>query len=165
MSDERRVDRVVTIAEAMAVNAGKTIPQMFSTTYDVKATYELFKHGEATVENLQSGHREKVLAELSNEGVYLLVEDTMAMSWSGPDPIAGLGALGDGQEGQQGFYVHTVLGLRWHAELICQEDQKRPPVEILGIAHQHYYVRQSKSKQEKEESSYQRKRRERESLR
>ncbi|MCA1606536.1 MAG: IS4 family transposase [Acidobacteria bacterium] len=165
MSDERRVDRVVTIAEAMAVNAGKTIPQMFSRTYDVKATYELFKHDEATVENLQSGHREKVLAELSNEGVYLLVEDTTTMSWSGHDPIAGLGAIGDGKEGHQGFYVHTVLGLRWHAELICQEDQKRPPVEILGIAHQHYYVRQSKSKQEKEESSYQRKRRERESLR
>jgi len=165
MSDERRVDRVVTIAEAMAVNAGKTIPQMFARTYDVKATYELFKHEEATVENLQSGHREKVLSELSQEGAYLLVEDTTAMSWSGQEPIAGLGSIGDGKEGQQGFYVHTVLGLRWHAELRCEEDIKRPPVDILGIAHQHYYVRQQKSDQEKKESSYQRKRHERESLR
>ncbi len=165
LSDERCVDRVVTIAEAMAVNAGKTIPQLFSRTYDVKATYELFKHDEATVENLQAGHREKVLSELSSEGVYLLVEDTTAMSWSGHDPIAGLGAIGDGKEGHQGFYVHTVMGLRWHAELMSIEDIKRPPVEILGIAHQHYYVRQPKSEQAKQASSYQRKRRTRESLR
>lgn len=165
MSDERRVDRVVTIAEAMAVNAGKTIPQMFSRTYDVKATYELFKHEEATVENLQSGHREKVVSELSQDGIYLLVEDTTAMSWSGHDPIAGLGAIGDGKAGQQGFYVHTVLGLRWHYELRCREEIKRPPVEVLGIAHQHYYVRQPKSQPARPESSYQRQRHERESMR
>ncbi len=165
LSDERRVDRVVTIAEAMAVNAGKTIPQMFARPYDVKATYELFKHEEATVENLQAGHWEKVWSELSQAGIYLLVEDTTAMSWSGNEPIAGLGAIGDGHAGQQGFYVHTVLGMRWHAEVLGGESERRPPVEILGIAHQHYYVRQPKSQPDQPESSSTRKRRARESMR
>jgi hypothetical protein len=32
MSDPRRVDRVVTIAEAMAASPGKTIPDMFAST-------------------------------------------------------------------------------------------------------------------------------------
>ena len=61
LSDERRVDRVVTIGEAMASNAGKTIPQMFASIYDVKAAYNLFKHEESTPENLQAGYQEKVL--------------------------------------------------------------------------------------------------------
>ncbi|MDQ3685617.1 MAG: hypothetical protein M3430_08440 [Acidobacteriota bacterium] len=105
------------------------------------------------------------MSELSRDAIYLLVEDTTAMSWTGHDPITGLGATGDSREGQQGFYVHTVLRLRWQAELLGEEDIKRPPVEILRLAHQHYYVRQQKSPSTREESSYQRKRHARESQR
>lgn len=162
LSDERRVDRVVTIGEAMASHAGKTIPQMFASIYDVKAAYNLFKHEEATPENLQAGHREKVLLAMSESGVYLLVEDTTAMSWSGNEPIIGLGPIGGGTEGLQGFLLHSVLAMRWTFELSETDDLKRPPVEILGIAHQKSFVRKKKSKRKKKETSYQRKRASRE---
>jgi len=145
LGDERRVDRVVTIGEAMAVNAGKTIPQMFASIYDVKAAYNLFKHEEATPENLQAGHREKVLSAMAESGVYLLVEDTTAMSWSGNEPITGLGPIGGGKAGLQGFFLHTVLGLRWELESFNKPDLKRPPVTIVGIAHQKFFVRKEKS--------------------
>ena len=39
LGDRRRTERLVKIAEAMAENPGASIPQMFSKTYDVKATY------------------------------------------------------------------------------------------------------------------------------
>ena len=90
MSDIRRIDRVVTIAEAMAASPGKSIPDMFASTYDVKATYGLFKHQEATPDNLQAGHRDLVKQQIQDQGVYLLIEDTTDMSWSDNKPIPGL---------------------------------------------------------------------------
>lgn len=158
LSDERRIERVVTIGEAMAVNAGQTIPQMFASTYDVKAAYNLFKHEESTAENLQAGHREKVKSAMTESGVYLLVEDTTAMSWSGNEPIPGLGPIGGGSAGLQGFFLHSVLAVGWQFESTEMEDVKRPPVKIIGISHQKSFVRKKKSEAKKKGSSYQRKR-------
>lgn len=165
LSDERRVDRVVTIGEAMAANAGQTIPQMFASVYDVKAAYNLFKHEEATPENLQAGHQEKVLSAMSEAGVYLLVEDTTTMSWSGNQPIAGLGPIGGGTVGLQGFFLHSVLAMRWKLESSDTENLKRPPVEILGISHQKFFVREKKSETVREKTRWKPKQRERESTR
>ena len=61
LTDIRRVARVKTIAEAMAIHPGRTIPQLCDSPYAVKATYNLFKHQEATPDNIQSGHRALVL--------------------------------------------------------------------------------------------------------
>ena len=72
LTDIRRVARVQTIAEAMAVHPGRSIPQLCDTPYGVKATYNLFKHEEATPENLPAGHRASVLAAMRQPGVYLL---------------------------------------------------------------------------------------------
>jgi hypothetical protein len=57
LTDIRRVARVQKIAEAMAVHPGRSIPQLCRSPYAVKATYNLFKHEEATPENIQAGHR------------------------------------------------------------------------------------------------------------
>lgn len=44
LSDVRLVRRVVTIAEAMATQPGRSIPLLFATPYGVKAAYNLFRH-------------------------------------------------------------------------------------------------------------------------
>jgi hypothetical protein len=84
LTDIRRVARVKTIAEAMAVHPGRSIPQLCDSPYAVKATYNLFKHEEATPENLQAGHRALVLEAMRQPGVegvadlliwYSLLED------------------------------------------------------------------------------------------
>src|SRR5919197_6300555 len=113
LNDIRRVARVKTIAEAMAVHPGRSIPQLCDTPYAVKATYNLFKHEEATPKNLQAGHRASVLEAMRQPGVYLLLEDTTELSWSGKQPISGLGPIGNSAAGLQGFFMHTVLGVRW----------------------------------------------------
>src|SRR6266481_6613532 len=69
MSDVRRTDRIVTIAEAMAATPGGSIPTLFAHPYDIKAAYNLFKHPEATPDNVQAGHRELVLSEMQTPGV------------------------------------------------------------------------------------------------
>jgi hypothetical protein len=116
LSDVRRVRRVVTIAEAMATQPGRSIPQLFATPYEVKAAYNLFRHAAATPDTLQASHREEVKAEMHEPGVYLFIEDTTTLSWSGKQAIPGLGPIGRGTEGLQGFQLHSVLTVRWPAE-------------------------------------------------
>jgi hypothetical protein len=165
MSDTRRRDRVVTIAEAMAASPGKSIPQMFASTYDVKATYELFKHPEATPDNLQAGHRDLVKEQLHEPGVYLLIEDTTEMSWSGKQAIAGLGSISNGKAGLQGFHLHSVLAVRWPKAAAAEIERQRLPVALIGLAHQKYYVRQQRAKGTPKPSSQAVKKRARESQR
>ena len=87
MGEARRNQRAQTIAAAMATNPDKSIPKMFIHRYDIKAAYNLFKHPEATPDNLQLAHREVVLEQMHLPGRYLLLEDSSEMSWSGNNPI------------------------------------------------------------------------------
>jgi hypothetical protein len=139
LTDVRRVARVKKIAETMAVHPGRSIPKLCDSPYAVKATYNLFKHEEATPDNIQAGHRAFVLQERRQPGVYLLLEDTTELSWSGKQAIAGLGPIGNSAAGLQGFFLHTVLGVRWQDA--PPANSPRRPVEVLGLGDQQYSVR------------------------
>src|SRR5215510_8946474 len=139
LTDVRRVARVKKIVETMAVHPGRSIPQLCGSPYAVRATYNLFKHEEATPDNIQAGHRAVVLQEMRQPGVYLLLEDTTELSWSGKQAIAGLGPIGNSAAGLQGFFLHTVLGVRWQDA--PPTNSTRRPVEVLGLGDQQYYVR------------------------
>ena len=72
-------------------------------------------------------------------GVYLVLDDTTELSWSGKHAMAGLGPIGNSAAGLQGFFLHTVLSVRWPEA--PQDTSKRRPVEVRGIGDQHYDVR------------------------
>jgi hypothetical protein len=110
MSDVRRTDRIVAMAEAMAATPGGSIPTLFAHPSDIKAASNLFKHPEATPDHVPAGHREVVLSEMQTPGVSLRLEETTALSFSGRKPVPGLGPIGNGAAGLQGFLVHAVLG-------------------------------------------------------
>jgi hypothetical protein len=163
LSDVRRVDRVQSIAEAMAARPGKSLPQLFAHRYDMKATYDLFKVPEATPDNLQVGHRECVWKAIEQPGVYLLLEDTSELSWAGHLPIAGLGPVGASKDGQQGFLLHSVLAVGWKRPTLTDPAAKRLPVEVVGLADQQYHVRQPRPAGERSQDHWRRKSRRRES--
>lgn len=166
LGDVRRTERVQTIASAMAQNPGQSIPQLFDERYAVKAAYTFFDRQEATPERLQSRHRELVHERLSEEpGTYLLLEDGSEISFCGLNkPIEGLGFIGNAKEGLQGFLLHSVLAVRWVGDDERQsEEEKRPPVEVVGLASQSYRVRRHEPRGRGSETSAARKRRARES--
>lgn len=167
MGDSRRDDRAVTIAAAMATFPDKSLPQLFAHTYDLKAAYNLFQHPEATPDNLQACHRQLVFEQLQQPGRYLLVEDTTELSWAGNQPRIGLGPIGTGANGLQGFHLHSTLALHWPmkaSDFDCQlPPVKRTAVEILGLADQYYHIRQPRPVGEKRRDSKARQQRERES--
>ena len=153
LSRVKQVDRVITIAEAMAQSPGATLPQMFAHPYDLKATYQFFADPEATPDHLQAGHREGVLLELEKPGFYLLLEDTSEIRCADKThPIPGLGPIGASKDAQIGFHLHSVLAVKW-PEASESAAPRRPAVEILGLADQQYHVRQPRPADEPPHSS------------
>jgi hypothetical protein len=145
--------RVETIAAAMATNPGVLTPQLFTRPYDVEATYTLYDHPTATPDHLQHGHRAWVRDQLARAGTFLLLEDTTTVSFSHRHvAIPGLGAIGDGTEGYQGFFLHSVLALRLPDPATLAADpalEHSGGVSVVGLADQQYYIRTPRPEHEK----------------
>jgi hypothetical protein len=161
LTDLRRVKRLVKIAQAMASDPGKSIPKLFTHPYDIKATYTLFRNQKMRPDNVQAGHREITKEEISNPGVYLLPEDTTEMAWVERHKIEGMGAVGKGNYKNQGFHLHSVLALKWPgldkikaAETETETENRRPPVELIGLLDQQYYVRKRKRERKSKKPHY-----------
>jgi hypothetical protein len=141
----------------MVRSPGRSVPELFNTQSEAKAAYNLFKHPGATPENLQSGHRRLVRNRLSEAGTYLLIEDTTELIWRYRDSVEGLGMVGC-KKGQ-GFHLHSVLAVQWPA----LQGPSRPPLAVVGLADQQYYLRQPVPAGENANDSAARKNRARES--
>jgi hypothetical protein len=137
-----RRDRLISFAQALAEQAGKMIPELFSRKYDINAAYDLLDRPEVTPDSVQRGHRRLVMGEMRKRGRYLLLEDTTFPSFTHRrQAVPGLGLIGGSEEGQQGFLLHSVLAVS--APLPAEPDPSghRPPVTILGLVDQQYLVR------------------------
>jgi hypothetical protein len=150
LGDPRRTRRAQTIAAALARQPGDPIPRLFERKYQIDAAYAFFDRPEATPDAIQAGHRRAVLEQAAQPGATVLhLEDTTEPSFSGKAPIAGLGPIGKGQNGQQGFGLHSVLSVRW-PELAPPQERaepgRRPAVRVLGLADQRYRVRPSRQR-------------------
>jgi len=155
LSHVKRVDRAITIAEAMASSPGKGLPEMFAHPYDLTAAYTFFRQPEATPDNLQAGHRELVLCEMEKPGRYLMIADASEVLCTKTGEIIGLGPVGASKDKQIGFHLHSVLVVRWPSEP-NQTPPRRPAVEILGLADQQYHLRQPRSEKNKPHASLRR---------
>lgn len=167
LGDKRLEKRVVSIAEAMARKPGSSCPELFPRWSDLKGAYRLFDNPKVTPEGVQGNHRRNVQEEIKEPGqTVLLIEDTTELEWSGQDAVEGLGPVGKGREGCQGFMLHSTLCARWSWQggKNEREESKRPPLEIIGLAEQEFYVRKPRPPAEKgRKDSRARKSRERES--
>lgn len=149
LGDARLEKRTIHVAAALAGRPGVSIPRLSATWGETKAAYNLFAHPAATPEALQHAHREQVREALGSPGVKLLLEDTTDCSWSGNEPVPGLGPIGTGAKGLQGFQLHTTLAVAWSPEPWQSTGlSRRPAVEVLGVADQEYHVRRARSESE-----------------
>jgi Transposase DNA-binding len=142
LGHKARDKRLVSYATALAEQPGKLMPELFTRKYDIEASYQLLRNPEVTPDRAQAHHRRLVKNELRTAGRFLLLEDTTFPSYSHrPEPVPGLGPIGDSEPGQQGFLLHSVLAVR--APLLPQPEAtgRRPPVTILGLVDQQYLVR------------------------
>jgi hypothetical protein len=148
LGDTRRQRRAVHLASAMARDPQASLPRACATHYATNAAYVFLDRPETTPDNLQAGHRELVRQRAAQPGQLILqLEDTTDLSWAGGEPITGLGPLGQGSPGLQGFRLHSVLSVLWPAGTATPG--RRPPVELLGLSDQQYLVRTPAPPEEK----------------
>lgn len=142
LGDKRRTRRVVRFGEALAMSPGASIPKVFESTYDAVAVYDFLSRPEATPDNLQKCHRELVAERIENQtGTVLAISDITTISFSQRGKIESLGPVGDMKHGGQGFLVHSTIVARYCDEHETEPEDKRAPLEILGLADQTYVVR------------------------
>lgn len=144
LGNKCRNRRCIQLATRLAKHPGRTLPQLSKRFYDVKATYALFKRPEATVDNLQAGHRQWVRTQLLIPGEHLLVEDDSNAAWANARRIKGLGPVIGHGDGGQGFVMHSVLAMRWTGRPAFRPLPHRPAVHVEGIADQQFVILQDK---------------------
>jgi hypothetical protein len=148
LGDIRRTLRLVSLAETMAEKPGSSLAKLGKTWYDTKAIYNLMKHKHMRPDIIQSNHRllvEKEIEQSKND--VLLIEDGSELSWSGNEPIKGLGPVGSGHSSDQGFIIQSVLAVEMvpaNRGTYGVNNTIRPPVRILGLIDQQYYIRPPK---------------------
>jgi hypothetical protein len=137
LGDRRLRERGVRILERMAAAPSASIPKQMGAWKDTKAAYRFFDHRAVTFEAVTTSHQQQTRDRARREPVVLCIEDTTAISFDPNLEIEGLGPLGTGATPGLGLWVHSVLA-------VAPDDEPR----VLGLAHQHAWVRVPKPRGE-----------------
>ncbi len=141
--DKRRTRRLVDMATKLAMHPGQFFSSLYTKWYDIKAPYNLLDQNVMTPDTIQSNHRALATQNMLNwHGDILLIEDSSEFEWNGQELIEGLGPVGSGRKGDQGFILHSTIALG----IRNKTSSKDPCVKILGLPSQQYYVRPPKER-------------------
>ncbi len=125
---------------------------MYPSWGQCKAAYRLMSSDAVSPGGLLDPHFEQVRQALPRDGKkVLLIEDTSEIDYTFRAPIAGLSRVGPGNADHQGFLLHSVVAALPEED---SKDGKRPPVRILGLAHQEYYLRPKAPVSKQDKQSY-----------
>lgn len=144
LGDRRRTRRLVDSAVAIAAHPDKAFTQVFDWN-GLRGFYRLCNQSEASLAAVMTPHWQQTRAAMFREAVVLIVHDTTELDYSSHHKLQGVGQIGN--EYGKGFLQHNSLAVL------------PQPRQVLGLAYQQLKVRQPAPA---EESTYQRKRRDRE---
>ena len=142
LHDKRYCKRLVKVGDQLAAQPGGTLPQAFEHWAELKGAYRLFANPRITFEQLQSAHRNRVVAECKSPGEYLLIEDTTQLDFTGRS----CEDLGYTTREGRGFFLHSTLAVR----VTGWDLNQRPEGTVLGLFHQHCWNRMGRSRNGKE---------------
>ena len=145
LGDGRRTRRLVASAARIAAHPEKAFPQVFDWN-DLRGFYRLCNRRETTLAAVMQPHWDHTRQAMAEQPLVLIVHDTTELDFSSHHALTGIGQIGN--ERGRGLLQHNSLAI------VPQ------PREVLGLAYQQCRVRQPAPRGE---STYQRKRRPRES--
>ena len=105
LSDQRRTNRLVRMAEQVAQNPSASFPDQMETWGDLKAAYRLFDCSDVTFRNVTAGHWQHTRRLAT--GRTLVICDTTELDFGKDREIAGVGPTGNGSG--QGFLLHNAM--------------------------------------------------------
>ena len=104
---------------------------MFDCVHQAKAAYRLLDCEAVTHPSVLGAHFDVVRRQLTEPGVYLLIEDSTTAGFPGLTQASGLGPIG--KSSTRGFWIHSTLALRWN--------ESADSCDILGLAGQQVWAR------------------------
>jgi hypothetical protein len=135
LGDQRRTDRLVRMAAAIAHDPAASLPTAMRNWGDTLAAYRFLDTPEVTHEQIMQPHWVSTRQLAAQRPCVLLVADTTEINLSAHQTTIGVGPVGQGLSAR-GFYVHTVLALDASSK------------QMLGCAYQEPFVRQPAPKGE-----------------
>jgi hypothetical protein len=127
LGDERRTQRAVKIAKALARDPMASLPKQLGGQAATKAGYRFLESAQTSYEQLMRPHLEQTKALMQQQKRVLLIQDMTEVDYEHHPKTRGLGPIGNGSH--QGYLLQTVLAV----EPSCKE--------VLGIAAQEAFLR------------------------
>jgi hypothetical protein len=121
LGDQRRTQRLVTMATCLAQTPTGTLPQAFPQWKDLKAAYRFLDHLDFGPAEIQQPHRQQTLAACREPGEFLLIEDTTDLDYSSHPKTQQLGFIGNGRG--RGLLVHSTLAVQVAAWDLAQQPE------------------------------------------
>jgi hypothetical protein len=135
LGDQRRTQRLVQMAAALAQSPTGRLPQAFPEWKDLKAAYRLVDHIEFGPADIQQPHWQRTLGVCRQPGEYLLIEDTTELDYSSHRRAQQLGFIGN--ERGRGILLHSTLAVQVQA----WDLEQKPEGIAVGLLHQKSWVR------------------------
>jgi Transposase DNA-binding/Transposase DDE domain len=135
LGDQRRTQRLVTMATCLAQTPTGTLPQAFPAWKDLKAAYRFLDHIEFGPADIQQPHWQQTLEACRRPGEYLLIEDTTELDYSSHRRTQQLGFIGNGRG--RGLLLHSTLAIRVEA----WDLEQKPEGLAVGLLKQKNWMR------------------------
>jgi hypothetical protein len=128
LGDQRRTERAVEIASAIAHNPAASLPAQMQDEAATEAAYRFLQMPDVTYEKLIGPHVAQTRAHASKQQQVLLIQDTTEVDYQQHPTTTGLGPIGNGSH--HGYLLQSVLA-------VVPESR-----EVLGLMHQEPFLRQ-----------------------
>src|SRR5665213_1340923 len=110
LGDKRRTDRLVKMADTIAMHPGGTLPDKFKTPAELEAVYRLMNNEAVTHEAVIASHCALTRQRMAEEpGVVLVLHDTTELQYTTLKSIKDLGPVGNGLD--RGYLCHNSLAV------------------------------------------------------
>lgn len=126
LGDERRTQRLVSLATAFFKRPGASLPQACGSRAVLKAAYRFFDNDAIIPQEILQSHVASTTLRVASCRLVLAPQDTTSLDWTTHPATEGLGPLCDPEH--RGLFAHTTLALT----------PERVP---LGLLAQHVWAR------------------------
>src|SRR5665213_3655074 len=110
LGDKRRTDRLVKMADTIAMHPGGTLPDKFKNPAELEAVYRLMNNEAGTHYAVIASHCALTLQRMAEEsGVVLVLHDTTELQYTTLKSIKDLGPVGNGLD--RGYLCHNSLAV------------------------------------------------------
>ena len=109
LGDNRRVNRLITIARDFYARPNANIPQACGSRAKTKAAYRFLENSVNTMEKIHKSHYEATVNRIGKEKVVLAVQDTTTLNYCTHPATENLGLIGFRENGGIGLIVHDTM--------------------------------------------------------